>query len=232
MFYDRLFFVPKPDGSFCPIIDLKVLNQYLELLSFKTEILYSIAAMLPPREWMIKIDLKNAYPHIIVPPNIHKYFRLVVNSVTNQFRTLPFGLFTAPREFIKTLAPVEQLLRSWGIQIQAYLDWMFRASSTLQDQPYAQITLQLSKTLGWTVNWDKCLLVASQQVDFLGLHFDLIQAVVTPPECHTSMSDSYSRTIPVCQTYFMNNQLNLSLCFIYSSGTTSSFLSAVLAKFS
>ena len=84
-FYGRLFFVPKPDGSFCPIIDLKVLNQYLEVPSFKMEILFSIAAVLPPREWMIKIDLKDANPHIIVPPNIHKYFRLVVNSVTYHF---------------------------------------------------------------------------------------------------------------------------------------------------
>ena len=118
-FYSRLFFVPKPDGSFCPSIDLKVLNQYLEVPSFKMEILFSIAAVLPPREWMIKIDLKDAYPHIIVPPNIHKYFRLVVNSVTYQFRALPFGLFTTPREFTKTLAPVVLLLGSWGIQIQA-----------------------------------------------------------------------------------------------------------------
>ena len=120
-FYGRLFFVPKPDGFLCPIIDLKVLNQYLEVLSFKMEILFSIAAVLPPREWMIKIDLKDAYPHIIVPPNIHKYFQLVVNSVTNQSRALSFGLFTAPRELIKTLAPVALLLGSWDIQIQATL---------------------------------------------------------------------------------------------------------------
>ena len=32
---------------------------------------------------------------------------------------LPFGLFTAPKEFTKTLAPVVLLLESWGIQIQA-----------------------------------------------------------------------------------------------------------------
>ena len=118
-FYSRLFFVPKPNGSFCPIINLKVLNQYLEVPSFKMQILFSIAAVLLTWEWMIKIDLKDAYPHIIVPPNIHKYFWLVVNSVTYQLGALPFGLFTAPREFTKTLAPVVQLLGSWGIQIQA-----------------------------------------------------------------------------------------------------------------
>ena len=40
-----------------------------------------------------------------------------------------------------------------------------------------------------------------------------------------------SGTIPVCQMYFVNNQLNLSLRSIYSSGTTSSLLSLVWAKF-
>ena len=113
-----------------------------------------------------------------------------------------------------------------GYTDSSNLDWIFRASSPLQAQPHAQRTLQLSKTLEWTVNWDKCILVPSQQVDFLGLHFDLLQSVVTSPECHTSMPNSSSGTIPVCQIYFVNNLLNLSLCSIYSSGTTSSLLSA------
>ena len=45
------------------------------------------------------------------------------------------------------------------------------------------------------------------------------------------MPNSYSGTIPVCQMYFVNNLLNLSLRSIYSSGTTSSLLSVVLAEF-
>ena len=122
---------------------------------------------------------------------------------------------------------------SWvlGYTDSSNLNWIFRASSPLQTQPHGQRTLQLSKTLGWTVNWDKCLLAPSKQVDFLGLHFNLLQSVVTSPECHTSMSNSYSGTIPVCQTYFVNNQLNLSLRSIYSSGTNSTLLSLVWAKF-
>ena len=47
-----------------------------------------------------------------------------------QFRSLPFGLSTAPREFIKTLAPVVQLLRTQGIRVHAYLDdWIIWADS-------------------------------------------------------------------------------------------------------
>ena len=34
-YYSRLFLVPKPDGSFCPIIDLKELNLFLDIPSFK-----------------------------------------------------------------------------------------------------------------------------------------------------------------------------------------------------
>ena len=104
-YYSRLFLVPKPDGSFRPIIDLKKLNQFLIVPSFKMETLFSIIAALQPQEWITEIDLKNAYHHILVHVNIRKYFCFVVAGVVYQFRVLPFGLSTAPREFTKTLAP-------------------------------------------------------------------------------------------------------------------------------
>ena len=114
-YYSRLFLVPKPDGSFRPIIDLKKLNQFLVVPSFKMETLFSIIAALQPQEWITKIDLKDAYHHILVHVNIRKYFRFVVAGTVFQFRVLPFGLSTSPREFTKSLAPVIQLLRSQGI---------------------------------------------------------------------------------------------------------------------
>ena len=79
--YSRLFLVPKPDGSFPPIIDLKKLNQFLIVPSFKMETLFSIIAALQPQEWITKIDLKDAYHHIMVHVNIRKYFRFVVAGV-------------------------------------------------------------------------------------------------------------------------------------------------------
>ena len=77
-YYSRLFLVPKPDGSFRPIIDLKKLNQFNVVPSFKMETLFSIIAALQPQEWITKIDLKDAYHHILVHVNIRKYFRFVV----------------------------------------------------------------------------------------------------------------------------------------------------------
>ena len=129
-YYSRLFVVPKPDGSFRPVIDLKKLNQFIIVLSFKMETLFSIIAALQPQEWITKIDLKDAYHHILVHVNIRKYFRFVVAGIVYQFHVLPFGLSAAPREFTKTLAPVVQLLRSQGIQVHAYLDHTCKFSRT------------------------------------------------------------------------------------------------------
>ena len=129
-FYSRLFLVPKPDGTFRPIIDLKRLNLYLDIPSFKMETLFSILTALQTQEWITKIDLKDAYHHIPIHINIRKYFHFVIAEKPYQFRVLPFGLSTAPQEFTKTLAPVVQLLRSQGIRVHAYMDdWIIRADS-------------------------------------------------------------------------------------------------------
>ena len=129
-YYSRLFLVPKPDGSFRSIIALEKLNQFIVVPSFKMETLFSIITALQPQEWITKIDLKDAYHHILVYVNIWKYFRFVVAGVVYQFRVLPFGLSMAPREFTKTLAPMVQLLHTQGVRAHAYLDdWIMRANS-------------------------------------------------------------------------------------------------------
>ena len=181
-YYSRMFLVPKPDGSFRPIIDSKKLNQFLIVPSFKMETLFSIIAALQPQEWITKIDLKDAYHHILVHVNIRKYFHFVVAGVY-QFRVLPFGFSTAPREFTKTLAPVVQLLCTQGIRVHAYLDdWIIRAHSREQSLEHIQHILQLLQSLGWTINWDKSMLQPSWILDFLGLHFNLERALISPPD--------------------------------------------------
>ena len=117
---------------------------------------FSITA-LQPQEWITKIDFKDAYHHILV--NIRKNFRFVTAGKTYQFRVLPFGLSTAPREFTKTLAPLVQLLRTRGIRVHAYLDdWIIRADSPDRSVIRTQQTIQLLQILGWTINWKKSIL--------------------------------------------------------------------------
>ena len=163
--------IPKPDGSFRPIIDFKNLNLFLDIPSFKMETLFSIVEALQPQEWITKIDLKDAYHHIIVHVHIRKYFRFVIVGKTYQFCVLPFGLSTASS---LTLAPVVHLLHTQGIRVHAYLkDWIIRADSPEQSLQHPQQTIQLLQSLGWTINWKKSMLDPSCILDFLGLHFNL-----------------------------------------------------------
>ena len=103
----------------------------------------------------------------------------VIAGKTYQFRVLPFGLSTAPREFTKTPAPFVQLLRTRGIRVHAYLDdWIIHADSPEQSLLHTKQTVQLLQTFGWK----KSILEPSRILDFLGLHFNLEQAIVSPPD--------------------------------------------------
>ena len=104
-YYSRLFLVMKPDGSFRPIIDLKKLNQFLIVPSFKMETLFSIVAALQPQEWITKIDLKDAYHHILVHVNILKYFRFVVAGVVYQFHVRTLDSSTGFHQDISSCGP-------------------------------------------------------------------------------------------------------------------------------
>ena len=65
-FYSHRFLVLKLDGSFHPIIYLKVLNWHLEVPSFYMDTLFSMIAALCTQKRIIKIDLKDAYHNFLV----------------------------------------------------------------------------------------------------------------------------------------------------------------------
>ena len=74
-FYSRLFLVPKPHQRWRPVIDLSRLNTFLLVQRFKMETPESIRASLIPGEWVLSIDLADAYLHIPIHPNSRKYLR-------------------------------------------------------------------------------------------------------------------------------------------------------------
>ena len=95
-FYSRLFLVPKPHQRWRPVIDLSRLNTFLHIEKFKMETPESIKTSLIPGEWVLSIDLSDAYLHIPIHPNSRKYLRFWHRSQVFQFTSLPFGLATAP----------------------------------------------------------------------------------------------------------------------------------------
>ena len=184
-FYSRLFTVPKASGGHRPVIDLSALNRYIECPHFQMETADSIRHAIRPGEWVTSIDISDAYFHIPVSPAARKYFRFVVDGVPYQFRALPFGLNTAPREFTKLLQAVLRGFRDEGIKVHAYLDdWAVRASSQQECHTHTQRVLFTLRRLGWKINHKKSELTPSQHFVFLGMVFDTSVGTVAPAPKH------------------------------------------------
>ena len=179
-FYSRLFLVPKRSGEDRPVIDLSPLNRTLEVPSFRMETQQSVREAIQPGEWVTSIDIRDAYLHVPMATATQRYLRFRVGSEVHQFRSLPFGLSTSPREFTKLLQPIVQLLRAHGIRVHAYLDdWLIRSDSPQQARHDATLVANVIQAFGWVVNQNKSCLVPSQDFIFLGMHFNTSTDVVT-----------------------------------------------------
>ena len=56
-----IFLVPKSDGSWCPVINLKSLNRYVVTRHFKMESIRTVKGLMRKGDWLVKLDLKDAY---------------------------------------------------------------------------------------------------------------------------------------------------------------------------
>jgi len=75
-------------------------------------------------DWMVKVDLKDAFFTIPIHKVHQQYLRFQVAEACYQFTCLPFGLSCAPWIFNKVMKPLMTLLRSWGVRIIVYIDNM------------------------------------------------------------------------------------------------------------
>ena len=140
-FYSSVFVVPKKDGGWRPIINLRELNR---------------------SDW--------------------RFLRFSWEEEYYQFKTLPFGLTSAPYVFTKLLRPVASLFRQAGLRILVYLDdWLLLASDPdlLKDQgEHVSSNLQ---SLGFLLNHKKCIMVPTQSIEFLGFIIDSRRMTLSLP---------------------------------------------------
>ena len=76
-FYSCLFVVWKTSRSWHPVIDLSHLNRFLTSAPFKMETAQSVFLSVRLGDWMVSIDMKEAYLQIPVHPDSRKYLRFV-----------------------------------------------------------------------------------------------------------------------------------------------------------
>lgn len=115
-FVSSVFVITKKSGGFRQIVNLKSLNQFVKYEHFKMEGLDTVKFLVREGDWMVKLDLKDAYLTIPVLPAHQKFWRFLWRDRFFQFTCLAFGLSSAPRLFTKIMKVVVSFLRERGLR--------------------------------------------------------------------------------------------------------------------
>ena len=168
-YYSRIFLVPKKEGQYRPVINLRPLNNWIRYYHFKMEGIHVVKDLLLKRDYLTRIDLKDAYLTIPVHHHFHKFLRFRWQDQDFEFTCLPFGLTSAPRVFTKVMRIVIAYLRDRGIRCVIYLDdllLMNRNREVLKEQTLT--ALDILEALGFLGNYPKSQLTPAQEVEYLG----------------------------------------------------------------
>ena len=205
-FYSRLFLVPKKGDSFRPAIDLSHLNKFIANEHFQMENLTCIKHLLNVNEYMVKLDLKDAYLTVGVHPESQKFLRFVWLGQTYQFLALPFGLNPAPRIFTKLLKPVVAYLRTRNIRLLVYLDDILIIGSSVQIlREHTALVIELLQNLGFIINYEKSLLTPTPVLEFLGFLINSKTMKFYLPQTKVA------KVLDLCKSLLKENPISLHL---------------------
>ena len=168
--YSRLFVSPKITVGWRLVIDLSRLNRSVLVSHFHMETAQSVLQFLCPGDWMVSLDLQDAYLQVPVHPSSRHYLWFFVGDSVLQFQALCFGLSTAPQVFKRVMAPICSIMHRYGFRILRYLDdWLVLGSSFLEIVRARDFLVWLCQELGVRVNLGKSSLTPSQTLDYLGM---------------------------------------------------------------
>lgn len=182
-YVSRIFIVKKRNGNDRMIIDLSSLNNHITKVSFRMEGTDSIKNLLQKDDFMVSIDLSDAFFSVPLHPSSKKFVTFEFNGLRYSFNVLPFGLSSSPRIFCKLLRPVIIFLRSLGIRISAYMDDLFlcSASPSVLNQ-HCTLTLDTLTSLGFRPNNQKSQLSPTKLMTHLGYIWNTSAMTLSLPE--------------------------------------------------
>ena len=123
-------------------------------------------------DWMVKLDLQDAYLLVAVHSEHFKFLRFYWKGILYEYVCLPFGLSSAPRVFTKLLRPVVAYLRSLGIRLFIYLDDLLIINSSISG--LLRLVVDLLELLGFIINYKKSVVTPQRLMEYLGMLIDSI----------------------------------------------------------
>ncbi|CAI7877429.1 unnamed protein product [Closterium sp. NIES-54] len=122
---------------------------------------------------MFSIDLNSGYHHVDIHPSCWKYLGFRFDGKTYVFRSLPFGLATAPFVFTQLIKQLARRWRAMGIRVIPYVDdILFLCDTEAKARATCQSIIHDLNKAGLVINSKKSHLQPTQQLRFLGVELD------------------------------------------------------------
>ena len=91
-FVSNLFLVKKKSGGFRPVINLESLNQFIHMEHFTMETIANLRTMLSKNDWIVRIDISDAYLTIPLDEEFKDYIAFQYQDQTYRFLCMSFCL--------------------------------------------------------------------------------------------------------------------------------------------
>ena len=184
----------KKSGKVRIIGNFRDVNAEICYHKFKQTTIQAIVDMLRPNQFMVSIDLTDAYFCINVNPTDRKFLKFLWNGMLFQFTCLAQGIGCAPRLFTKAMKVPLSHLRENGVNIASYIDdIIIFADSANQCLEHCTTSILTLQKLGYVVNFEKSMLCPTQKIEHLGLVLDSVNMTVSLND------DKRSNIIKMCK---------------------------------
>ena len=177
-----IFIVPKKNGDFRMIHNLKKLNEKVSYYHFKMDTFESSLHLIRKDVFMASVDVRHAYYMVPIAVEQQKFLRFVWKGKLYSYTCLPNGISCAPRLYTKLMKPVYATLRQLGHTNSGYIDDSLLVADTFEAcSKNINDTVDLMTKLGFIIHEIKSVLVPTTKIMFLGNWIDSVAMIVYLP---------------------------------------------------
>jgi hypothetical protein len=170
------YVVPKANGGFRQVLDLRRLNRGTKDIPFKMEDTTTLMELAREGDYATSLDIKSAFNHVPTNPSALFYLSFFFNKKAYVWKGMPFGAKHAPLIFTKVMKIVLKYIRmKWQLRCVGYMDdLLFLHQNQALLRKYTKEVAQYMQWIGWVLSTEKCEMEPKQQIVFLGWKWDFV----------------------------------------------------------